>query len=242
MRHKKSETTIELEELGIAVKVVKSSRLKRVNISIRPFEGVRVAAPYRVPDRHVRELVSQKGDWIKRHLDKVRSLEKDSFFDPRRPFKTHSHTLKMEPGLYDKISLRLAGGLIHVKYPALTPPHDPAIQGAVRQGIERALRKEARQYLPGRVEELAKRHGFSYNSVALKNAKTRWGSCSARGNINLNIHLMRLPQELRDYVILHELTHTVEPNHQKGFWAKLEEVAPGAKQLDKELSKHWIRF
>ena len=87
------------------------------------------------------------------------------------------------------------------------------MQAAIRKGIERALRLEAKQYLPDKVREFAEMYGFKFNKLTLKNIKSRWGSCSRKNNINLSIHLMRLPDHLIDYVILHELVHTVHHNH-----------------------------
>lgn len=86
------------------------------------------------------------------------------------------------------------------------------------------LRKEAKQWLPQRLESLAQKYGFSYGRVAIKNNRTNWGSCSARNNINLNLHLMRLPEHLRDYVILHELCHLRHHNHGKEFHRLLESI------------------
>ncbi|MGN1210993.1 MAG: M48 family metallopeptidase [Candidatus Cryptobacteroides sp.] len=84
------------------------------------------------------------------------------------------------------------------------------------------LRREAAEYLPGRLAEYASRYGFKYSSLRLKHNKTNWGSCSSKGNINLNISLMRVPSLLRDYVILHELCHLRHPNHGEGFHQLLE--------------------
>ena len=70
-----------------------------------------------------------------------------------------------------------------------------------------ALRKTAKEVLPARLHELAARYSFEYNSVRIKHNSSNWGSCSRKGNINLNLNLVRLPDELRDYVILHELCH-----------------------------------
>lgn len=78
-----------------------------------------------------------------------------------------------------------------------------------------------------RLDELAAQHGFKYRRVCIRNQKTRWGSCSSLNNINLNIGLIKLPEYLQDYVILHELVHTIHKNHSKAFWAKLDEVAEG---------------
>ena len=76
--------------------------------------------------------------------------------------------------------------------------------------------------------------------MIIKNNKTRWGSCSHRNNINLSLHLMRLPEHLIDYIIAHELVHTVHKNHSNKFWKDLENVFPGAKAADRELKDYRI--
>lgn len=97
------------------------------------------------------------------------------------------------------------------------------------------LRKQAKAYLPGRLAELAAQHGFSYNQVRIKHNVSNWGSCSVKKNINLNLNLMRLPAELQDYVMLHELCHLKYMNHGKEFHALLESVCPNHKELRTKL-------
>ena len=97
------------------------------------------------------------------------------------------------------------------------------------------LRKQAKAFLPGRLAELAAQHGFSYNQVRIKHNVSNWGSCSVKKNINLNLNLMRLPAELRDYVMLHELCHLKYMNHGKEFHALLESVCPNHKELRTKL-------
>jgi predicted metal-dependent hydrolase len=100
---------------------------------------------------------------------------------------------------------------------------------------------EAIETLVGRLEEMAKAHNYKYARIAIRNQKTKWGSCSAKNNINLNINLVRLPDELRDYVILHELVHTRFKNHSKKFWAELDRViGTSAKELSKKLKKYQL--
>ena len=92
-------------------------------------------------------------------------------------------------------------------------------------------------YLPNRLKELADLHGLTYNKVSVRNTKTRWGSCSYHNNISLNLHLMRLPDHLIDYVLLHELAHTKVKNHSIDFWSYLEKLMKGSRGFDKELKK-----
>lgn len=103
----------------------------------------------------------------------------------------------------------------------------------------RMPKAKAKALLTTRLRELAEQHGFDYNKVFIKKQKTRWGSCSERNNINLNIKLASLSEELTDYVLLHELLHTRIKNHSKKYWAELNKYVGGnAKALDKRLRKH----
>jgi predicted metal-dependent hydrolase len=96
-------------------------------------------------------------------------------------------------------------------------------------------RAQARRLLVGRLRELAQAHGFLYNKVFVKNQTTLWGSCSVKNNLNLNINLLRLPADLRDYVILHELVHTRHKNHSKAFWRELDQLVGNARQFQRDL-------
>ena len=87
-----------------------------------------------------------------------------------------------------------------------------------------SLRAQAKASLPGRLKMLADRYGFRYNRVAIKHNTSNWGSCSTKGNINLNLNLMRVPVPLQDYILLHELTHLHHPDHSAAFHAELERL------------------
>ncbi len=97
------------------------------------------------------------------------------------------------------------------------------------------LRKRAKNYLPQRTRFLAEKYGFQIGRIALRNQKTRFGSCSFRNNINLNINLMNYDYDVIDYVIIHELAHTRVKNHSKDFWLEVEKYCPNYKELRKRL-------
>ena len=99
--------------------------------------------------------------------------------------------------------------------------------------VER-LRAEAKAALPPRLAQLAALHGFTYNKVRIKHNSSNWGSCSELGNINLNLNLMRLPEHLRDFVMLHELCHLRYLDHGPEFHALLESLCPGHRALNRE--------
>lgn len=104
-----------------------------------------------------------------------------------------------------------------------------------------ALQRAARAVLPARLAVLAARHGFTYNAVRIKHNSSNWGSCSRKGNINLNLNLMRLPEDLRDYVLLHELCHLRVPNHGPQFHALLETLCPDHRACERALRRYPLR-
>ena len=91
-------------------------------------------------------------------------------------------------------------------------------------------REDARKILNQKLAELATEHDFEYGKVSIRKQKTRWGSCSSQNNISLNQSLLHLPDDLIEYVLLHELTHTRVKDHSPSFWDKLETVCPDAKE------------
>ncbi len=100
------------------------------------------------------------------------------------------------------------------------PLENPDTQRA-RDYKKKLLAKKAREYLPYRLEYFAKLYGYTYDKCRLTHANTRWGSCSSNKTISLNIGLMQIPEQLRDYVILHELAHLNHMDHSKAFWAEV---------------------
>jgi predicted metal-dependent hydrolase len=104
---------------------------------------------------------------------------------------------------------------------------------------EAELRRQAIISLPGELAQLARKHGLTYQSVQIRKSKTRWGSCSSKKAINLSLYLMLLPPHLREYVLLHELCHTIHMNHSPVFWALLDRYTGGkSKELRKELKDY----
>ena len=225
-----------LDIKGVEVTLFRSDRAKSLNITIKPFTGVRVSVPHTISFKKAKEATEQRIGWIKSHLSKMQKAE-DLFtvFNFDTKFQTRTHHLEIKVSDTDTLRSVVRNNKISVAIPQSNKIADAEVQNEIRKAIERAWRKEAKGYLPERVKVLAEKHKFSFKNVAIKNAKTRWGSCSFDNNINLSLHLMRLPNYLIDYVILHELVHTRIKNHSRDFWQLLDIVSGNAKKLDKEV-------
>jgi len=96
-------------------------------------------------------------------------------------------------------------------------------------------KEQAREILTERVKFFNETLGYSYKKIAIRNQSTRWGSCSSKQNLNFNYKLLFVPEELRDYVVVHELCHLQEMNHSQAFWNLVANVLPNYKALRKEL-------
>jgi hypothetical protein len=237
------QTILKIEGIGdVCFSWNRNSRNLRISMS--PFQGVRVTVPPFVSLDYARQFVEEKKAWIHKHTQRMAEKEKGkSIFTPERVFKTRDHMLYLHTHEEKTIRIIIKSGGIHIFYPAIAAVEDPRIQRAIRKGIMEAWRIEAGKHLPQRIKELASAHGFSYNRVTVRNNKTRWGSCSRDNNISLHIQLMRLPQHLTDYIILHELVHTVQKNHGKQFWLLLDRITGGnAKKLDKEMNDYRLEI
>ena len=228
---------------GISITFYRSKKAKNINISIRPFKGVRVAVPRLASFRQAKQFVLLRKHWIEKHASQMKQFEdRQTIFNWDTQFKTKYRTVKFIKHKIDIITYNYTENQLVVKIPENKNILKSDVQDFIVNAIEKTYRLEAKAYLPNRVEELAKTYGLSYKKVKINNAKTRWGSCSSENNINLSLQLMRLPDYLIDYVILHELAHTKVKNHSIHFWDFLDSITDSkAKNLDKELKSFYLQ-
>lgn len=236
--------SVQLHIEGIGpVLLEKSPKAKYMRISIRPEKGVRVSLPLRGSFDKAEAFVLEKADWIKLHQQKIaRQENRQTIFTETTVFRTFAHELKLVSHESPETKGIFRPGTVEIRYPASKPVTEPQVQGAIRYVLEETYRREAKVFLPERVAFWAQKFGLQYGKVTVKKVSTRWGSCSHTNNINLNLHLMRLPEHLRDYVILHELAHITEKNHGPKFWALLEKMCPNSKQFDNEMKTYRINI
>ncbi len=221
------------------IKFKKSLKAKNLSISIKPFIGVVVTVPIFLSYGTAEDFVLKKIDWIKKnHLKMVQKEKSRTIFDFSTKFNTRNHIILIKPTINDDFSIQNIKDKIIISIPETKNILSSASQTYIRNIIVNTWKKEAQQFLPLRINELANQFNLKFHKISVRNTKSRWGSCSYNNNISLSLHLMRIPDKLIDYVILHELTHTIVKNHSSVFWETLEKVCKNSKQLDRELKNY----
>ena len=231
-----NEKILQHQELGTLL-LKKSKRVRRLSIAVTPDKGVVVTMPYYVSYTEAEAFINEKKDWIKKAKNKVE--QKKTVFDNYTEFTTRLRKLKLIPEDRTNVHLKVTDEFMQVHYPKTVPLSHPAVQEVIRTCVEHTWKIEAHELLPNRIRELAAKWGFTYKQLKIKANRSNWGSCTYDNIINLSLHLMRMPDELVDYVILHELCHTIHKNHGREFWRLLDSVTGGqARQLSKRTQQY----
>ena len=235
------------------VQLVRSPRSKRISIRVHPVRGVTVTLPTFCSYADGARAFAEKREWVLETLERLRrrcdEAERDGTGVPRLGDGAVVHTLLSEivfrrdaaglPGFAIAVTPAVDPGQpgrpvpgverppVHkeVRYPDSLPPEGSgALSSALMPVLVELLREEASALLPEKLSRLAVRYGFAYGRVCIKHNSSNWGSCSAKGNINLNLNLVRLPGPLCDYVLLHELCHLRHLDHGPRFHELLERL------------------
>lgn len=209
------------EEFG-KVTVRRSVRARGVRIRVAPDGSLRASLPMYAPVFMVKRLIRHSRDELRKLL--VSQQPPLTLKNGMQVGK--SHTLIVRPITASTSRVERHGQQIILLLSDDETLETPTVIAKLREAFIAALKIEARSYLPKRLKYLADNHGYSYTKVRFSHASGRWGSCSSNGTISLNIALMKLPFELIDYVLIHELSHTQEMNHSEGFWSLVEKSDP----------------
>ncbi|MDR2953713.1 MAG: M48 family metallopeptidase [Prevotella sp.] len=229
---------IEDKDLG-EIRLVENTRARR--IIVRRKDGYfQLTHPPSVSISYIEKVVMEMKP---RLLKMAEKKSEPNIFTLQTDFRTFSFTLKiLESNSISNHYMNLKDGILSISCPAGTDFSDQKTQSVIRQLIEKALRYEANRLFPSKVKTFAQDKGFSVNSIKINKSRSRWGSCNSKKNINLSYFCMLLPEHLIDFVILHELCHTVEMNHGERFWKLLDKVSGNkAKELTKELKDFKIK-
>lgn len=211
-------------------------RSRRQDVLIRALPGgeTRVYAPSWARIRDVDELVRERAGELKRlHAELEGELARSRLNHPvaegsRVCVEGKSYALRRARGA--RVTLRLDGGECVL---TLDEPED---EEKVREALKRALSRRALARVRERLAYYAPRLGVEFGRVAIRDQRSRWGSCSAKRNLNFNWKLIMAPPEALDYVVVHELCHLIEFNHSPRFWRLVEGQMP-----EYESWKRWLK-
>lgn len=209
------------EEFG-TVTIRRSAQASHIRIRIAPNGKLRASLPLYAPLFLVKRLIKNSRSQLRELLNEQQN--NIVYEDGMTIGKSHTLMIKTRPNISPSASRH--GQQIIAVIPHEDALHETAVVRIIRDAVIEAMRIEAKSYLPKRLAYLAAQHGFIYDKVRFSHAGSRWGSCSTNGTISLNIALMKLPFELIDYVLVHELSHTVEMNHSKEFWTLVANINP----------------
>lgn len=228
---------VTLDEIG-NVTLYKRRGNRSLRLSVSPRGEIRVSMPYWLPYKAGEQFALSKARWILAHHP---ATTQASLQHGQRIGKAHRLYFAADYSAA-KVSTRLRPGEIYITHPEHIATDHESVQQSARRASVRALRKEAEQLLPQRLQSLSEKTKLTYRNVGVKPLKTRWGSCSSAKDITLNIFLMQLPWHLIDYVLVHELTHTKVMRHGPPFWQELERHVPLARRLRKEINEYQPTF
>ena len=220
--------------------IIIRTRITARNIRMRTKpDGLHVTVP---PYSQTSKVLAAIEEFRPRLLENWQKAAPQSL-DLNFHIETPCFRLQMKQGKLSRFMVRTDEDGITILCPPQVDFTQKSVQELLRNAIIRALKKSAQAYLPPLLNELAEHYGFKYKRVKITGSKSRWGSCSATGSINLSCYLMLLPPHLMDYVLLHELTHTREMNHGPKFWEILNELTEGrAHTLRTELRQFRTSF
>ena len=204
--------------------VIRSNR-KTLSISINESAELIVRAPNRISDQKIQNFINEKENWITRNQSVVKARVEEAGKDKNMllylgtlfPLKTDNNA--------KKISFNGKEFLVDLQNKEKT-----------NKSLKTWYKNKFKEVAVPRLFYFAEKHNLQVNQVRIKEQRTLWGSCSSRNNINLNFLLIMAPLKVIDYVIIHELVHTIHKNHSANFWSAVEEIMPNYKE-----AKHWLK-
>lgn len=221
------------EEFGEII-IRRSPHATSVKLRVAPNGKLRVSMPTYAPVFLAKQLIKNNRNELREILKKHDPSE--NYHHGKQIGK--SHKIVVIDSDSEQSTVQKKGLDIVVNLSPSDNLNDSHIIRMLRDESIKALRLEAKSYLPHRLKNIAVKHGFSYTKIRFSHSGGRWGSCNTKGTISLNIALMKLPFELIDYVLIHELSHTVQMNHSKDFWNVVALCDPNYKQNRKILKSH----
>ncbi len=229
---------IRLGDVSIDYLVVRHKRQRTLRLSLQDDGVVRVSTPWRYPRREVTQVLREHADWIIRE----RERRAESSASRRTAVGSGAFTALFLGERYN-VHIRRAGVNHGIQW------SEAGFDAEIPEGLDSTAELDvladlfrqwyaakALRHLPPRIHEQAASMGVHVNRITIRNQRTRWGSCSARGNLNFSLRLMMMPVGVIDHIIIHELAHLSELNHSPAFWAIVQRHDPHT-----AVHRRWLR-
>lgn len=225
-----------LEGVAVPYTVRISQRARRVSLRISPSTGLEVVLPRGAGRSRGEALLREKAEWVRRTLARMHSVSTPATPLPLTsgcalPFAGEQLTLALSTGApAGRFRVQCVGGVLRLTVSDLE-------QETIRAALRAWYRREANRVFAERLR-VCNVFGFTYGRVSIKEQKSRWGSCSRKGNLNFNWRLLLAPLPVLDYVVIHELAHLQEPNHGPRFWALVASACQSHREHRRWLKEH----
>lgn len=219
----------------------KSSKAKHLRITVGQ-DGVVVTVPAALSQRRAISFLEQKKEWIAQKLNELNRANpqpngpRDYLDGAELPFQGEKFRLKLVESDRQKTTARLTGDCFLVHINRQMP--EAARASEIQRKLGQLYKELAREAICERVNFFKTQLNVDYNQIRLKEQKTRWGSCSKKGNLNFNWKLVMAPPDIIDYVVVHELCHLIHMNHSPAFWQCVADVIPDYRICRLWLKKH----
>ncbi len=224
-------------------KIIRSRR-KTIALIVQADGSLVVRAPQRATNRQIARIIEEKAGWIhaRQAQAAVRPQPETHGFASGEQFwylgKTYAlSVIGQSQGSRERLEFSAGHFKLSRSLPALAGP----LQVEKARSLFVAwYRRQARLVLEERAATLARRCGFRYQRIKITSARTRWGSCSSRGTLSFTWRLVMAPPAVIDYVVVHELVHTVVNRHGRDFWARLQAIVPEYKDYVRWLKENGV--
>lgn len=221
--------TIEIEGIGDVV-FQKRRGTSSIKVHIRGSE-VRVTLPHWASYIQAKAFVKARREWIQDNIKPKSTVAHGSYIGKK-------HQLLIKKTDNKTIRTKVTSDEIIVSVPQNLELDDPVLQEKLSKAAEKALKHEAEELIAPRLQDLSIEHELPFKNVSFKKLQSRWGSCDRNKNIIINSYLVQLPWPQIDYVLIHELSHTIHPNHSADFWALVSQCLPDYKERRKQMKQY----
>ena len=217
--------------------IIDSKRARYLRIKLSPAGILSVVVPIGVSRKVASDFVDSQVGWIERNLAKLTSSKQLVRPSNLNLLYLNEHwAVEYLPRASSSVKTNVVDNL---KIECLGKVDDLLL---LHKALGQWLKYKAEPVITSRLAKLAEVHGFHFNRVTIRGQKTRWGSCSSKKNISLNYKLLFLEPEIVDYVLIHELCHTVEMNHSRRFWDLVADCDENYRMHDKQLTKRALEI